>query len=227
MIKASLPDHSSILMVGSPGIGLLEFNISLLKDYLADDVSAIFVTVDVLPSDIMTMMGQFGIDIKAVLGKKLFVVDYHSSLLGSNEERSSYPKSEVRPVSDLEGIMFNVNAIASEHNRPVKVFLYTLSTLFLYNQSNVVLKFFQISSSKVRSSYGTMIFSIHDSVHDEKTVNHLMAIADGVIELKFDEDLNRRMRIRHMRGYPTSSQWVPFEIRGEDNDACPALLEWR
>ena len=111
--------------------------------------------------------------------------------------------------------------------RPVRVFLYTLSTLFLYNQSNVVLKFFQISSSKVRSSYGTMIFSIHDSVHDEKTVNHLMAIADGVIELKFDDDLNRRMRIRHMRGYPTSSQWVPFEIRGEVTDTCPALLEWR
>ena len=116
MIRASLPDHSSILMVGSPGIGLLEFNISLLKDYLTEDVSVIFVTVDVLPSDIVTMMGQFGIDTKAVLGKKLFVVDYHSSLLGSAEERSSYPKTEVRPVSDLEGIMFNVNSIASEHS---------------------------------------------------------------------------------------------------------------
>ena len=53
-----------------------------------------------------------------------------------------------------------------------------------------------------------------------------MAIADGVLELKFDEELNRRMRIRNMRGCITSSQWIPFEIR-HSGDASQQLLEWR
>ncbi|HSV42704.1 MAG TPA: RAD55 family ATPase [Methanomassiliicoccales archaeon] len=227
MIKASLPDMCSLLMVGSPGIGMLEFDISLAKDYLEAGETVIFVTMDVLPTDLMSLMRNFGIKTEKILGKKLFIIDYHSSLLGTIDERSSYAKSEVRPAGDIEGIMFNVAAIASEYGRPVRIFFYTLSTLFLYNQSNVVLKFFQISSSRVRNEFGTAVFSVHDGVHDERTMNHLMAIADGVIELKFDDDLTRRMRIRHMRGMPIANQWIPFEIRALDTGIVNPLLEWR
>ena len=53
-----------------------------------------------------------------------------------------------------------------------------------------------------------------------------MAIADGVLELKFDEELNRRMRIRNMRGCITSSQWIPFETV-DLGDASQQLLEWK
>jgi KaiC/GvpD/RAD55 family RecA-like ATPase len=68
--------------------------------------------------------------------------------------------------------------------------------------------------------------AVHEGVHDERTVNHLMAIADGTVELRFDEDLNKMMRIRNMRGYPTSPNWIPFEIKtlGKNEDA--RLLEW-
>ena len=90
----------------------------------------------------------------------------------------------------------------------------------------MVLKFFQISNSKIRANYGTSIISVHDGVHDEKTVNHLMAIADGVVELRFDEDMNKMMRIRNMRGCSTSAQWIPFEIRTVDNGEPVQLLEW-
>lgn len=227
MIKASLPDMCSILMIGSPGIGMLEFDISLAKDYLEAGETVIFVTMDALPGDLLAIMRNFGIKTDQVLGKKLFIIDYHTSLIGTIDERASFARSEVRPAGDIEGIMFNVAAIANEYGKPVRIFFYTLSTLFLYNQSNVVLKFFQISSSRVRNEFGTAVFSVHDNVHDDRTINHLMAIADGVIELKFDEDLNRRMRIRHMRGLPTSGQWIPFEIRALDTGSSNPLLEWR
>lgn len=227
MIKASLPDMCSILMIGSPGIGMLEFDVSLAKDYIDSGETVVFVTMDILPGDLMAIMRNFGIKTDQVLGKKLFVIDYHTSLLGNTDERTIYAKSEVRPAGDIEGIMFNVAAIANEYGKPVRVFFYTLSTLFLYNQSNVVLKFFQISSSRVRNEFGTAVFSVHDGVHDERTVNHLMAIADGVLELKFDEDLNRRMRIRHMRGIPSANEWIPFEIRSIDANVSNPLLEWR
>jgi len=123
--------------------------------------------------------------------------------------------------------MFNIAAIKNETGRKVRVFVFSLSTLFLYNQANVVLKFFQISSSRIRSDFGSVVASLHEGVHDEKIANHLMAIADGVIELRFDEDLNKVMRVRHMRGYPTASQWVPFEILMAGDEKKPNLLEWR
>lgn len=215
-----------MLMIGSPGIGMLEFAVSIAKDWMEQDSMVIFVTVDLLPSDLLDIMTSFGVS-KEVLGRNLFVIDYHSSLLGSVDVATNCNGTEIRKVSDLEGIMFNISALAEGTKRPVKIVIHSLSTLFLYNQANVVLKFFQISSSRIRSEFGTAFFTIHEGVHDERTVNHLMAIADGVLELKFDEELNRRMRVRNMKGCITSSQWIPFEIKQASSDRSPSLLEWR
>lgn len=227
MIKTAFPDKSSIIMIGSPGVGLLEFNMSLAKNYVESGDTVIFVAVDMLPADVINAMESFGVNVKDTLGRSLFIIDYHSSLLGAFEGKDSRMSGEVRQVSDIEGVMFNVSAIAKETGKPVRIFLHSLSTLFLYNQTNVVLKFFQISSSRIRSEFGTGFFTVHDGVHDEKTMNHLMAIADGVIELKFDDNLNRRMRIRHMRGYASSSHWVPFEIKQIYKGDRISLLEWK
>ncbi len=226
MLRTYLPDSSAVLMIGRPGIGMMEFNVSIVKDYLDSDEVVIFVSIDSGAPDVMKLMSSFGIDVPARLGKSLFFLDYHSTLLGAEQERSSRDQG-VRPISDLEGIMFNIAAIKNETGKRVKVFLFSLSTLFLYNQANVVLKFFQISSSRIRSDFGSVIASVHDGVHDEKITNHLMAISDGVIELRFDEDLNKVMRVRHMRGYPTASLWVPFEILLAGDEKKPDLLEWK
>ncbi|MDW5563371.1 MAG: ATPase domain-containing protein [Methanomassiliicoccus sp.] len=226
MIKATFPEHSAMLMIGSPGIGMLEFSVSIAKDWMEQDSMVIFVTVDLLPSDLLNVMTSFGVS-SEVLGRNLFIIDYHSSLLGSSDAPTSCNGTEIRRVSDLEGIMFNISALAESTKRPVKIIIHSLSTLFLYNQSNVVLKFFQISSSRIRNEFGTAFFTIHEGVHDERTVNHLMAIADGVLELKFDEELNRRMRVRNMRGCVTSSQWIPFEIKQVTSEQSPSVLEWR
>lgn len=224
MVRACFPDQCSVLLIGSPGIGLLEFNISLVQNYLEKEDAVIFVAVDTSPSDIVEVMSAFGIPTKEALGKRLFFLDYHSSLLGANEERA--PTPGVKVISDLEGIMFNIGAISHETKRRTRTFFYSLSTLFLYNQPNVVLKFFQISNSRIRTHYGSSIISVHEGVHEEKTVNHLMAIADGVVELRFDEELNKMLRVRNMRGYPTSSQWIPFEIRGAEHGKPANILEW-
>lgn len=225
MFKAVLPEWSSMLMVGSPGIGMLEFTVSLAKSCIDTNEIIIFVTVDLLPKDLLTSMEAFGIS-PDTLGKNLYIIDYHSSLLGSMDGQGDEQAGAVRHVADLEGIMFNISEIANEAKRPVKVFIHSLSTLFLYNQTNVVIKFFQISSSRIRTEMGTIIFTLHEGVHDEKTVNHLMAIADGVLELKFDDHLNRQIRIRHMRGYVAPSQWIPFEIRQVKTNPNPSVLQW-
>ena len=161
MIKATFPEHSSMLMIGSPGIGMLEFAVSIAKDWIEQDSMVIFVTVDLLPNDLLEVMSSFGISPEA-LGRNLFIIDYHSSLLGSVDEAPSSNGTEIRTVSDLEGIMFNVAALAEGTKKSVKIVVHSLSTLFLYNQPNVVLKFFQISSSRIRNEFGTVFFTVHD-----------------------------------------------------------------
>lgn len=225
-MNAMLPDWCSVLLVGSPGIGALEFNISMVKKYLDEGETVVFVTADMNANNILYLMERFGIDVKDKLSEQLFLIDYHTSLLGTYEN-GDHINDKVQQVIDLEGIMFNIDAIAETRGAPIRIFVYSLSTLFLYNQPSVVLKFFQISSSKIRSDFGFAIFTLHDGVHDGTTVNHLMAIADGVIELKFDEDLKKQMRVRHMRGMVTSPQWIPFEIKNIQTENNRPLLEWK
>ncbi len=226
MLQANIPDQCSMLLLGSPGIGLMEFNVYLAKDYLDQGEVVVFVAVDGRARDVLDLMDSFGVQTPALLGKRLFLLDYHSTLLGTNEDKPVVG-SGIRNISDLEAIMFNIAAISKETQKRIRIFLYTLSTLFLYNQPNVVLKFFQISASRIRTEFGSIIVSLHDGVHDERTVNHLMAIADGVIELRFDDDLNKMMRIRNMRGVPTSPQWIPFDIVSADEKAETKLMEWK
>ncbi|MCX6651181.1 MAG: hypothetical protein NT131_05960 [Methanomassiliicoccales archaeon] len=54
-----------------------------------------------------------------------------------------------------------------------------------------------------------------------------MALADGVLELRFDPDLNRMMRVRHMRGMSVSCHWIPFEISPLEGDAPIHVLQWK
>ena len=55
----------------------------------------------------------------------------------------------------------------------------------------------------------------------------LVALADGVLELRFDSDLNRVLRVRHMRGMSVSSRWIPFEISPARDEPSAQVLEWR
>jgi len=224
-MQVTFPDESAVLMIGSPGIGILEFCVALTEGYLEKDDAIIFVAMDTSPKDVISMMETFGLPMDELLGKRVFFLDYHSCLLGTTMDRSDNVNG-VRTISDLEGIMFNIAAIAEETGKRVRIFFHSLSTLFLYNQPNVVLKFFQITCSRIRSQYGTAIVVVHEGVHDDRTVNHLMAIADGTIELRFDDDLNKMMRIRNMRGYPTSPNWIPFEIKNLSKNEDVRLLEW-
>ena len=211
-MRDAFPDSSTTLMIGSPGIGTLEVVVSIAKEWMEAGDQVVFVSVDLLPTDLIGVMDAFGAG-EDIRNDRLCIIDYHSSLLGSMDCSDACPGADVKRCSDLEGIMFNISSLASSCERPLRIVMHSLSTLFLYNQANVVLKFFQISSSRIRSEGGTAIFTVNEGVHDEKTVNHLMAISDGVMELRFDEDLQRRMRIRNMRGCVTSSKWTPFDIR--------------
>jgi KaiC/GvpD/RAD55 family RecA-like ATPase len=216
----------SVLILGSPGVGLLEFQMGMVKEYLEAGEPVVFVTIDLLPRDLLSVMGRFGISLDH-LGNGLHIIDYHSSLLGGSDEQDAFERGKVRRIHDLEGIMFNVATIHQEVARPLRIFVHTLSTLFLYNQPNVVLKFFQISTSRIRSEYGTVFVSVYDDVHDERSVNHLMALADGTVELRFDPELNRMLRVRHMRGMSAPARWIPFEIVPAEEDLPSQVLQWR
>jgi KaiC/GvpD/RAD55 family RecA-like ATPase len=70
-----------------------------------------------------------------------------------------------------------------EHNR---VFLDSLSTLLMYSDLQTVFRFLHVFTGRVQSVDGLGLYAIDSSAHDDKTMNTLKQLFDGVIETHED-----------------------------------------
>ncbi|GAB6860204.1 RAD55 family ATPase [Haloplanus litoreus] len=70
-----------------------------------------------------------------------------------------------------------------KHNR---VFLDSLSTLLMYSDLQTVFRFLHVFTGRVQSVDGLGLYAIDSSAHDDKTMNTLKQLFDGVIETHED-----------------------------------------
>ena len=100
---------------------------------------------------------------------------------------------------------------AHELRPPVRILFYSVSTLFLHNSGQAIAKFFQIITSRVKTNTGFILYAVHEGVHDPMTMNLLRSLVDGVVEMRFNDAMEREIRVHHMRGLATRPAWEPFE----------------
>jgi KaiC/GvpD/RAD55 family RecA-like ATPase len=70
-----------------------------------------------------------------------------------------------------------------EHNR---VFLDSLSTLLMYSDLQTVFRFLHVFTGRVQSVGGLGLYAIDSTAHDDKTMNTLKQLFDGVVETHED-----------------------------------------
>lgn len=210
----SVPINSAALLIGPPGVGKFEFCIDAVGEALQKNERLVFVTVDVHPVEIRRWIRRYGASLDEQEGKRFFFVDCYSSSVGREGVEDDYGENvfHVGSLSNIEGIGMSIAKAADELVKPVKVVFYTLSTLFLYNPPQTMAKFFQMISSKIRTDYGFILYVLHQGVHDVRTVNLLESLVDGVIEMRFNNNLQRELRIHHYRGMKTSPEWTRFDV---------------
>ena len=74
---------------------------------------------------------------------------------------------------------------------------------------------------------GTMTSLVHRGILDEDQIADLVSIADGLVEMKVDENFRRFVRINHLRGVLVTPRWVPFEFAFEDKEEDEStVLGW-
>jgi hypothetical protein len=66
---------------------------------------------------------------------------------------------------------------------------------------------------------------VHSAIVPDEQIALLSTIADGVLELKMDDDFHRFVRIKHFKGIKVSPKWVPFDFDREESSG--AILSWR
>jgi len=195
-------------------VGKLEYCLDLIHYFIERGNKVVFVTVDAHPDAIREGARRFDLELSKLEGESFVFVDCFSATIGQDSTTGNGERMfSVSSLSNLEQIGMNIMKGIEKLGKPIKVFFYTVSPLFLHNSPQAISKFFQIVSSQIKTKYGFVLFVLHDGVHDSMIVNTLEMFSDGVIEMKFDEKLKRMMRIHHMRGIPTNPTWLPFDLR--------------
>ena len=124
-------------------------------------------------------------------GKPVAVVDCVTRQQGVSEARD---EAQVRYTSspvDMTGVGIKFSELleefyerqAIERNR---VFLDSLSTLLMYSDLQTVFRFLHVFTGRVQSVDGLGLYAIDSTAHDDKTMNTLKQLFDGVIETHED-----------------------------------------
>ena len=203
------PTNYSIIVAGPAGVGKLEYFLGLAKRFLEAGERVTFVTLDLHPDEVRERAKSVGLDLPAAEGTSFAFVDCYSASASERTEVSASKK--VYPVSsfsNLEGIGMAISKAAHDLKPPVRILFYTVSTLFLHNSPQAIAKFIQIITSRVKTNIGFIAYAMHEGVHDEHTTALLRSLVDGVVEIRYTDDLAREIRAHHMRGMTVKPAWT-------------------
>jgi len=205
------PVQYSVLLTGSPGVGKFEYLVTEVREALRVGERVVFVTLDLHPNEIRARAKALRLDLEPHEGKSFVFVDCYSATSSERPEASPGKKTFlVSSFSNLEGIGMAMSKAAQELGTPVRIYFYTISTLFLHNSTQAIAKFFQIVTSRVKTNLGFILYAVQDGVHETLTMNLLRSLVDGVVEMRFTDSMEREWRIPHLRGYAADPTWHPF-----------------
>lgn len=200
-------------MSGPPGVGKFEYLLSRIREDLRLGERVAFVSLDLHPNEIRTRAKALRLDVEAPEGKSFVFVDCYSAT--SSERPEAHPAKKtflVSSFSNLEGIGMAMSKAGQELGTPVRIYFYTISALFLHNSTQAIAKFFQIVTSRVKTSLGSIVYAVQEGVHEPLTMNLLRSLVDGVVEMRFTDGMEREIRMHHMRGYRVDAAWRPFTL---------------
>lgn len=210
------PTNSSILLSGPPGVGKFEYILARIREDLRLDERVVFVSLDMHPNEVRTRAKALRLDLESHEGKSFVFVDCYSATSSDRPEAPAGKKTFlVSSFSNLEGIGMAMGKAGQELGTPVRIYFYTVSTLFLHNSPQAIAKFFQIVTSRAKTNLGSIVYAVQEGVHETLTMNLLRSLVDGVVEMRFTESMDREIRIHHMRGYRVDAAWRPFALLPE------------
>jgi len=188
-----IPENSNITLIGPPGPEKMLLSLKVLNATLKAGGKGVYVTTDVLPSEIEKKSKAASIDISEFTNKSLRFVDCYSWTLGEAavgkagpigiEERKDITVPGPSALNDLSiGITQSIRDMENAN-----IIFQSISTLLLYNSPEIVFRFVQIMGARLKVAGATTFMHCEAQMHDERVITTLKHLADHVIEMKTEE----------------------------------------
>ncbi|MFB6134229.1 MAG: RAD55 family ATPase [Halanaeroarchaeum sp.] len=122
----------------------------------------------------------------------------------------------VRSVSspgDLTGIGIEFSEIAKEADAAnvdrLRIGFDSISPLLMYVDLQRLFRFLHVFTSQIQSNGWLGLFAIDPTSHEEKAVNTINQLFDGVIDIRIPDTGGREARVRGVTATPT--EWVALD----------------
>ncbi|MGQ0797064.1 MAG: RAD55 family ATPase, partial [Methanobacteriota archaeon] len=133
------PTHYSVLVNGPPGVGKFEYLLMQARDSLSIGERVVFVTLDIHPDEIRLRAKALGLDLTEHEGDTFAFVDCYSAAAQDHLDAAPARRTFlVSSFSNLEGIDMAIHKAAQALGPPVRIFVYSVSTLFLHNSGQAI-----------------------------------------------------------------------------------------
>ncbi len=182
-LDAEIEPGTNILVSGPPLTGKRALTLDVLAEGTHADQGAIIVTTKDSADRVLELYRR-RVDYE---NRPVAVVDCVTRQQGigdaRDDERVKYTSSPV----DMTGIGIKLSEFLETFSRDRnirenRVMLHSLSTLLMYADLQTVFRFLHVFTGRVQSVDGLGMFCIDSTAHEDRTLNTLKQLFDGVVE---------------------------------------------
>jgi KaiC/GvpD/RAD55 family RecA-like ATPase len=205
-LQGGFPKNSTVILMGADGTGKESIVNKFVYQGLEEGEESMYVTLDGTPDDVKDDADYYGWDFSEYEERIVFVDGYSWQAGGSDEQFA------LDGLSDLNQMNMTftdaLNALGDESKR---VAIHSASTLLLYTDPKSAVKFLQVVGAKSSSSGGCLVITLEEGMHDDKTVNTIKHVADGVIKTKIEGN-DKKISVQRMDKTQASRDWMNLEV---------------
>ena len=212
LISGEIPQGYLLMLTGPPAIGKGIFVAQYAYQGILKDESAVYLVTDSPPSDTRRIMKLYGWDTSQHEEEGIFrFIDGYSWRHGGASEEKYY----ISDPTNLTDVMIEIDRALKGLNPPTRLIFDSFSSIAWLSSTTAALRFLQGIDGRLRQRNFNGIYTVEEGMHDAMTIATLRAQADGILEVKIQEEedgLHRYFRVFTIRGLNCSTRWIPWSI---------------
>ena len=194
VLDAQVDAGTSLLVSGPPLTGKRALSLDVLAEGTRGGEAAIVVTTkDGAERVLKDYRDRVGID-----GRPVAVIDCVTRQQGVSEVRDDDRVKYTSSPVDMTGIGIKLSETLESFYQGhdverTRVMVHSLSTLLMYSDLQTVFRFLHVFTGRIQSVDGLGLFCIDSTAHDDKTMNTLKQLFDGIVTTEEDAEPSIRL----------------------------------